>query len=79
MLLEKSNGRERRIQILTLLEAGFSVIKICDQIKCSKNTVYKLKRQGNIERKKRSDSGKSRTIDEKLIKILKKRLYGKEE
>ena len=38
---------------------------------------FNLKKQRIIERKKRSDAGKSRTIDEKLGKILKKRLYGK--
>ncbi len=77
MFLPKLNERERRIQILTLLNAGFNVKQICNQIKCGKSTVYNLKKQGIIERKKRSDAGKSRTIDEKLGKILKKRLYGK--
>ncbi len=77
MFLLKLNERKRRIKILTLLNARFNVKKICNQIKCEKITVYNLKKQGIIERKKRFDVGKSRTIDEKLGKILKKRLYEK--
>ena len=72
MFLPKLNERERKIQILTLLNAGFNVKQICNQIKCGEITVYNLKKQGIIERKKRSDAGKNRTIDETWKNIKEK-------
>ncbi len=51
--------------------------KISNQFKCSKRTIYYVKKFEVFERKQRSDAGKSRSIDENLGKISKKRLYGK--
>ena len=62
---------------MTLLDVGFNATQISNQLKCSKRTVYYVKKSGVFERKQRSDAGKSRSIDENLGKILKKRLYGK--
>ena len=56
---------------------GWHQIKFATQIKCCRKTVYNVKKSRIIERKQRNDIGKSRTIDERMGKILKKRLYGK--
>ncbi len=56
MFLPKLNEEGRRTKILTLLNAGFSVRKICNQVKCCERTVYYVKKTGIIERKQRSDS-----------------------